>query len=406
MLQNKYFKNLFGQFLSSSLKILLLIGCLCFSYLAEGQDLLQASKRISSLAQSSNLAPRLILPLGSYTLTLNQNSISPRLGDTITIDAEGIYEVTFTTLEQPQNLAILLLGDQIDSIKSSNKITIFNNATYLNWESFGLIDTLQNQSFSGINCQDCEQDDKVVGGQRRIIVHNESNEANVIQVNNQTYTLQAEERLIVQPKNDQVLIQVRGARRQLNKPTQQILQFWYQYIGYKDPNWRQKTLQDVRNELRSNPYLPASIARWIPASPTKVVHFLPPEARPALQDWQKRLYETKNEINVSIQPQLRYETLDQVAVSAPDVAAQEAQQVYAADDRLGFSLNQSTLLEGLTNFIEKRAQEELNVAYLQRMRTRLQKDTILQTLFPNTSQLFSQFELDNYRFILDNAKVV
>lgn len=406
MLQNKHLKNLFGQlvYCLHPLLVLLFIGC-CTS-LVQAQDLLQASKRISQLAQSTNLAPRLVLPQGSYTLTLDQNTITPSQGDTISIEAEGIYEILFNGNSTSQHLAILLMGDQVDSIRSSKKIIIFNSATYLNWESQGLLDTIPGSGFSGINCSQCDQDDQRVGGQRRIIVSNDLDSMNSVQVNQRSYALHTGERLVVLPREDRLIIQIRGARKQVNKPTQQILQFWYQYVGYKDPEWRQKTLQDVRNEFMRNPYLPASIARWIPASPNKVIHFLSSEDRPPLLDWQKRLYETKSEINVSIQPQLRYETLDEIAISAPDVAAQEAQQVYASDNRLGFSLNQATLLEGLSNFIEKRAQEELNVAYLQRMRTRLQKDTILQTIFPNTSQLFNQFELDNYRFILDNAKVV
>lgn len=406
MLQNKYLKNLFGQLIQCVPIVLLLVSICCSTTLVQAQDLLQASKRISQLAQSSNLTPRLVLPQGSYTLSLDQNTITPRQSDTIAIEAEGIYEILFTGNGDSQYLAILLMGDQLDSIRSSKKITIFNSASYLNWESQGLLDTIPSADFSGVNCTDCSQDDQRIGGQRRIIVSNDLDSVNTVQVNERSYTLQLGERLTILPREDRLLVQVRGARRQIDKPTQQILQFWYQYIGYKDPEWRQKTLQDVRNEFMRNPYLPTSIARWIPASPDKVVHYLSSADRPVLLDWQKRLYETKDEINVSIQPQLRYEALDKIAVSAPDVAAQEAQQVYASDDRLGFSLNQATLLEGLSSFIEKRAQEELNVAYLQRMRTRLQKDTILQTIFPNTSQLFNQFELDNYRFILDNAKVV
>ena len=77
------------------------------------------------------------------------------------------------------------------------------------------------------------------------------------------------------------------------------------------------------------------------------------------------------------------------------------QEVYSTKSFLS-SLNQAAILEGLTSFIEKRAQEELNILFLNRLSKKLDESEI-GILFPKTKLLFERFEISNYKSLLDNA---
>lgn len=372
------------------------------------QDLLQASTELSKLLQSRSFTPTLQFFNPNYEIHLNGSPIGPIPDRPFPITQTGIYTVHFYDL--PGNIgatALLSLGEKQDTIRTSESIVIFNQAGYVNWEAIGPTDTLRLTNQPKIECNNCRTQTNQVSPTNKIQeIYPKGGGGDSVIVDGQAFYIKAGERLILSPTQRVLLAQIRGQRNQLSKPTQQLLEMWYRFVAYKDPNWQNMSLADLREELYENPFLPNEIANLVPNSSIKVSSYLPPPKRPQIPDWQRRLHQTKQAYNVSLQPELQYDKLNEPVMSAHQVAAQQAEKVYAADDRLGLQLNPDNLLRGLASFIEERAQEELNVVFLNRMRKKLSNDSLLLTLFPNTAMLFDQFELDNYRFIMENAQTV
>ncbi len=88
--------------------------------------------------------------------------------------------------------------------------------------------------------------------------------------------------------------------------------------------------------------------------------------------------------------------------TAPERLQSASETLYANQPNLSGGLNQTAVIEGLAAFIERRAQEELNLLFLERMRQQLETSRF-GILFPKTLDLFTQFEIDQYRSMLDNA---
>jgi len=88
--------------------------------------------------------------------------------------------------------------------------------------------------------------------------------------------------------------------------------------------------------------------------------------------------------------------------TAPERLQSASETLYASQPSLTGGLNQTAVIEGLAAFIERRAQEELNLLFLERMRQQLETSRF-GILFPKTLDLFTQFEIDQYRSMLDNA---
>ncbi|HKK73853.1 MAG TPA: hypothetical protein VJ953_02170 [Saprospiraceae bacterium] len=385
----------------SSLLLLLLL--FTFAERLSAQNLLQASTELSELLRSDAFVPKLRISTDQFTLQLDGTEVEINDPSQISLDNLGIYTLTFTQPPTREaHIVLLKLGNTLDTIRSTRSIQIFNQAGYLNWESLGASYNLSPGQASQLTCTGCSTQEETIQGKMIKTIRAEGNQ----RLTFDSITVAPFERLILQTGGENTIAQVRGGRNQITKPTQRLLEMWYQYIAYQDPNWQQISLAELRSDLASNPFLPDEIIQLIPNSPIQASTYLPPQKQPKLSNWQERLYRNKSPIEVSLQPKLQYEKLESPALPANQVASQQAQDVYAADERLGFSLSQERLLRGLASFIEERAQEELNVAFLGRMQRRLQKDSLLLTLFPNTAQLFEQFELDNYRFIMDNAKTV
>ncbi len=88
--------------------------------------------------------------------------------------------------------------------------------------------------------------------------------------------------------------------------------------------------------------------------------------------------------------------------TAPERLQSASEALYANQPNLSGGINQTAVIEGLAAFIERRAQEELNLLFLERMRQQLETSRF-GILFPKTLDLFTQFEVDQYRSMLDNA---
>lgn len=68
-------------------------------------------------------------------------------------------------------------------------------------------------------------------------------------------------------------------------------------------------------------------------------------------------------------------------------------------------LNQNTIIQGVSEFLVDRAQDELNITFLERFKAKLNSgDNEFSILFPKTKNLFTQFELTNYQSLLEYSK--
>lgn len=387
--------------------VLSLVVLLCCSPKLTAQFLYQDALKIAEVAKSGSIIPQLSSANPNFTLSRDGLAVEHTAGKTISLQESGTYQID---LERPSITQFLLkIGNITDTIWTSSRIRIISKPAYVYWESFGTRSPIELPKDFQVQCiGPCNTQDTLVQGvSRQAFSSSNAKDFRILIRPQDTLQLAPFERLyLVEQRNGSQAYEIRGERNQLEKPLQSVLKMWYQHIAYKDDNWDTRSLIDIRNQLLENPFLPNSIASLVPASNEQAGKYLKPKDLPPLLDWQKRLYVSKQEIDVSIQPELKFRPSQSQLVSAPQQVSQEAQQVYAADQRLGFSLNQAAILKGLASFIEGRAQEELNITFLNRMRSRIEKDTLLQVLFPNTTFLFRQIELDNYRFIMDNAKVV
>lgn len=64
----------------------------------------------------------------------------------------------------------------------------------------------------------------------------------------------------------------------------------------------------------------------------------------------------------------------------------------------------SVLIAGLSDFIVERAQEEFNVAFMNRLKERLDSVPELRVLFPRSQLFFDQIDITNYKSLLSSAR--
>ena len=121
-------------------------------------------------------------------------------------------------------------------------------------------------------------------------------------------------------------------------------------------------------------------------------------------DWQNYLY---GDAILSVERRIdmgnlanRWEN-DQAAVEQFSYISQQNDSQQKEFDPI---LDETAIIIGLSDFIIERAQEELNITFLQRFRNYLEANPEVKTLFPATVQLFEEFDLANYRLLLTNAK--
>jgi hypothetical protein len=112
----------------------------------------------------------------------------------------------------------------------------------------------------------------------------------------------------------------------------------------------------------------------------------------------------------------RLQTEDQVAYdelvstyrtrvpTASDKLQVASEQFNNETQKLRRGLNAADLAAGLSDFIVERAQEELNLSFLNRLRDRIQQDSEFMVLFPQTVKMMADFKIEQYRTLLDFAK--
>ncbi len=173
-------------------------------------------------------------------------------------------------------------------------------------------------------------------------------------------------------------------------------------------------LSDLYQDYHSNPYLQPLInpviAKNLPFvnSPEWGNEPFNEDAKAYLDSayaWQRILYDTQS---LAIHGRVPFQKASQHYRRPVISAAKQLRLIseinYAEQKKLGGVINQGAFLVGLSDFVEENAQEELNIHFLSKFKENLKELPELQILFPNTLNLFEQFEITNYRVLLENAQ--
>ncbi len=122
--------------------------------------------------------------------------------------------------------------------------------------------------------------------------------------------------------------------------------------------------------------------------------------------WKKVLYEKQG---LSLEQKISYQDLT-AAYRTPRPPAAQGLQQSSADleskrKRLGGGINASAIAAGLSDFIVERAQDELNMTFMNRMKENITgKFPEFGILFPHTLTLLTNFQVQQYRSFLGFSK--
>lgn len=170
---------------------------------------------------------------------------------------------------------------------------------------------------------------------------------------------------------------------------------------------------DISEKYRNNPYL----ARYLEAQLART-RFDPasgisnPALRTAIQMQLKTYFGWQNILfgdgQVQAGDQVAYDELVNTyrtrIPTASDKLQVASEQFNNETQKLRRGLNTAALAAGLSDFIVERAQEELNLNFLNHLRDRIQRDSEFMVLFPQTVKMMGDFRIEQYRTLLDFAK--
>lgn len=121
--------------------------------------------------------------------------------------------------------------------------------------------------------------------------------------------------------------------------------------------------------------------------------------------WQKIIFGNES---LQMEDQVAYDELVSTyrtrVQTASDKLQVASEQFNNETQKLRRGLNAADLAAGLSDFIVERAQEELNLSFLNRLRDRIQQDSEFIVLFPQTVKMMADFKIEQYRTLLDFAK--
>ncbi|MEM1327208.1 MAG: LysM peptidoglycan-binding domain-containing protein [Bacteroidota bacterium] len=121
--------------------------------------------------------------------------------------------------------------------------------------------------------------------------------------------------------------------------------------------------------------------------------------------WQKVLY---GNANFELRKTTSYQEILNDYNKKRVVAAQNLKQTTSAlnsREKKNTGFNQAAIIEGLSDFIVDRAQEELNITFMNRMREKIEKDIPeFRVLFPDTYNTFTNLQLRQYRTLLSYSR--
>lgn len=175
------------------------------------------------------------------------------------------------------------------------------------------------------------------------------------------------------------------------------------YTAYKDNPFLSKQLQNLFYDYELNDvalYMTFDQKRFsdsITSNLDRNYQWLNRLYREPVLDFKKQVLEEKDEAYYQ-----NLELNDNDSQQKLTIAAESANAEY---DKVG-GINSTAIIEGLSDFIVERAQEELNEAFMDRFKRRMIETTPNEysILFPRTYDLFLQFEISNYNKLLQSAR--
>ena len=170
----------------------------------------------------------------------------------------------------------------------------------------------------------------------------------------------------------------------------------YVLADYLEPGMQQGNERDALDRLLNNPFLEKELSSW-QGQETSLRRRLRAHQLQTRLNWEQQ--------KAGPPPTSKQPTVDlsngQVP-TAPERLQKASEALYARQPGIDPFISQTAIIRGLATFVEKRAQEELNIIFLERMQRRL-GNSRLGIMFPKTLGLFTQFEINDYRSLLDNA---
>ncbi len=209
----------------------------------------------------------------------------------------------------------------------------------------------------------------------------------------------------------------------LTKPDfYELMSFLAIHSEYQESTFGVNTLENVYKKYRDNPFLAPlldtllysynfeELAPYLDFDETAFGHQVQQEVK-ANYSWLTAMYDNPaldakkqilEEKNVSY-----YAKLDPEDKSSAQRLQNASQRANAAYTKVS-GFDQTSIIVGLSDFIAERAQEELNITFMDRFKRRLttSEPNEFSVLFPNTYDLFLQFEIANYKKLLQNARPI
>lgn len=192
------------------------------------------------------------------------------------------------------------------------------------------------------------------------------------------------------------------------------------HVAFKDTLINYKTVEKIYQKYADNPFLAGPLHRILfKYDLRKVAQNMSLDLGKIKQSidsnldknygWMKDLYfksgkAYKEEVLVN-KDENYYQTLEvdeKLSQRKLSIAAETANAEYAKVS----GINSTVIIEGLSDFIVERAQEELNIAFMDRFKQRMTNSVPNEysTLFPRSYDLFLQFEIANYKKLLQSAR--
>ncbi|MCK6694454.1 MAG: hypothetical protein L6Q97_20450, partial [Thermoanaerobaculia bacterium] len=171
---------------------------------------------------------------------------------------------------------------------------------------------------------------------------------------------------------------------------------------------------DVSAKYRRNPFLAGPLKNTLAQSNFEQIPGMPDDslrrklsgATATDYPWQGVVFDNNRlEADQAVSYQDKVESYRTPVVTASDNLQTASDQFGSESKKLKRGLSTADLAAGLSDFIVERAQEELNVTFLSRLREGILGDTAEFTiLFPETRKMLSEFRIVQYRTLLDFAK--
>lgn len=192
------------------------------------------------------------------------------------------------------------------------------------------------------------------------------------------------------------------------------------HVAFKDTIINYKTVEKIYQKYADNPFLAGPLHRILfKYDLREVAQDMSLDLSKIQQSidsnldknygWMKDLYfksgtAYKEEVLVN-KDENYYQTLEvdeKLSQRKLTIAAETANAEYAKVS----GINSTVIIEGLSDFIVERAQEELNIAFMDRFKQRMTSSVPNEysTLFPRSYDLFLQFEIANYKKLLQSAR--